>query len=104
VNILFEEIHHDTDNRVFSYATFKIEGIVDTNMFDKFINSNFGVYNNNFKRVDNACYFKIYLSRLRYEIIPDNIKQIYKKGNDSLFNFKMFDKLLKHDTYYMCDL
>ena len=71
-------------------------------MFDKFIEFNFGE-NHNFRKKDNDLYFSICLTRLRYENMPDHIKQIFKFGNESS-RFAMFNKLLKSDTYYICDL
>ena len=35
--------------------------------------------------------------------MPDNIKQIFRVGNEET-RFKMYNKLLENDTYYTCDL
>ena len=101
VKILYEQTTFQYDEYHHTFAIFKIVDIPDVKMLDLII-LNYGE-SGPFRKINNAYYFEIELKRMRYENITDNIEQITNLNNDDS-RCKMFLKLIKHDTYYMCNL
>ena len=84
-----------------NFAPFKIVDITDSKILDLII-LNYCKYGP-FKKRNNNYYFDIPLKRMKYENITDDIEQIYNLNNEDSRR-EMFLKLIKSDTYYICNL
>jgi hypothetical protein len=112
VKLLFEYFHYEDDFEN-EYACFRIDDIADSSMFDRLIfasNIHCG-FNSCFYKLANKYYIRVRFLNLTFKDIPDNIKQKYlQKDADFICIYgwysssKIFELLLKSDTFYTGDL